>query len=292
VQSTSNQTVSIQQRNYIQGLRGLAILAVVFYHANLWVHGGFVGVDIFFVISGYVIFNSLINEYSNTNKIDIGDFVSRRVRRLLPAFSVMSICTLIATVFILSPFGEQQQVSRTSQAASLFGANIYLAIQNSYFALVNNPFRHTWTLAVEEQFYLFLILFLALLVYVARRQSLDFLKLATIMLIIFGIASFAISTIFSYGFRIIPLPTRVAFFSFPTRTWEFIVGILVALSGVTRIQKQKNKITIYLSTTSGILLIIYALVNFNTFTNFPGLAALFPVVGTALLYGHPIQKAI
>ena len=283
MQSTNIQSVSLRQRNYIQGLRGLAVLAVVFYHANLWVHGGFVGVDIFFVISGYVIFNSLISEYSNTKKIDIRDFVSRRVRRLLPAFSVMSICTLIATVFILSPFGEQQQVSRTSQAASLFGANVYLAIQNSYFALVNNPFRHTWTLAVEEQFYIFLILFLALLVYVARRKSLNFLKLATITLIILGLGSFAISTVFSYGFRIIPLPTRVAFFSFPTRTWEFIVGILVSLSGITRVQEHKSKLTIHLSTTSGILLIIYALLNFNTFTNFPGFAALFPVVGTALL---------
>jgi len=141
-------------RNDVQGLRGIAILSVVLYHADFLLHGGFVGVDIFFVISGYVILNSIIREYGITGSISVQDFVVRRIHRLLPAFSFLIIGTLIASVLVLSPFGDQQQVAHTSQAASLFTANIYLAVQNSYFALVNNPLRHTWTLAVEEQFYL------------------------------------------------------------------------------------------------------------------------------------------
>jgi peptidoglycan/LPS O-acetylase OafA/YrhL len=143
-------------RNDVQGLRGIAILCVVLYHADFYLHGGFVGVDIFFVISGYVITNSLLRELATSQKINVGAFITRRIKRLLPALSFMSICTLVISVFVASPFGEQQQIAKTALSSSLFGANIYLAIQNSYFALINNPFRHTWTLAVEEQFYLFL----------------------------------------------------------------------------------------------------------------------------------------
>ena len=271
------------QRTDIQGLRGIAVLAVVFYHANQLVHGGFVGVDIFFVISGYVIFNSIVREYGITGSISVQDFVVRRIHRLLPALSFLIIGTLTASVIVLSPFGDQQQVAHTSQAASLFTANIYLALQNSYFALVNNPLRHTWTLAVEEQFYLCLIVFLYVLHLIARKISAEFTKLVLRSVIVLGVISFLLSVMFSFGNRLIPLPTRVAFFSMPTRAWEFSVGILIALTETRRLRKEFGLIFSNLISLIGMSLIAFALFQFNTFTTFPGFAAVIPVVGSGLL---------
>ena len=286
-----------KQRSDIQGLRGIAVLAVVFYHANLFFHGGFVGVDIFFVISGYVIFNSVLREYGVTRSISIRDFIARRIHRLLPALSFMLIGTLLTSVFVLSPFGDQQQVVRTSQAASLFGANIYLAIQNSYFALVNNPFRHTWTLAVEEQFYLFLIVLLYLIHLITRKISTEFPRFVRRAVVSFGVISFFLSLLFSFGNRMIPLPTRVAFFSMPTRAWEFFVGILIALTETERLRNRFGLMFSNSLSLMGISLIALALFRFNTFTNFPGFAAVIPVVGSGLLIldsheGNFVKRAL
>jgi peptidoglycan/LPS O-acetylase OafA/YrhL len=267
----------------IQGLRGIAVLAVVLYHANLFVHGGFVGVDIFFVISGYVISKSILRDYGAADSIDVWGFIIRRIHRLLPAISLLIICTLIASVFVLSPFGDQQQAARTSQAASLFTANIYLALQNSYFALVNNPLRHTWTLAVEEQFYLCLIILLYVLHLLARKISTEFTKLVLGSVIVLGSISFLLSAMFSFGNRLIPLPTRVAFFSMPTRAWEFSIGIVIALMEAQRLRKNFGLIYSNVISLMGISLIAVALFQFNTFTTFPGLAAVIPVIGSGLI---------
>ncbi len=285
------------RRSDIQGLRGIAVLAVVLYHANLFVHGGFVGVDIFFVISGYVIFNSILREYGITGSVSVRDFVVRRIHRLLPAFSILIICTLTASIFVLSPFGDQQQVVRTSQAASLFGANIYLAIQNSYFALVNNPLRHTWTLAVEEQFYLFLIVFLYMCHLIARKISIEFTKFVLRSVVVLGVVSFLLSLLFSFGNRMIPLPTRVAFFSMPTRAWEFSVGILIALTEIRRARNNFGLVFSNFLSIIGTVLIAFAFFQFNTFTTFPGFAAVIPVVGSGLLIldsheGSLIKRAL
>ena len=271
------------QRTDIQGLRGIAVLAVVLYHANQLIHGGFVGVDIFFVISGYVIFNSIIRDYGITGLISVQDFVVRRIHRLLPALSFLIVGTLTASVLVLSPFGDQQQVAHTSQAASLFTANIYLALQNSYFALVNNPLRHTWTLAVEEQFYLCLIVLLYVLHLIAQKISAEFTKFVLRSVIVFGVISFLLSVMFSFGNRLIPLPTRVAFFSMPTRAWEFSVGILIALTEARRLRKKIGLIFSNSISLIGMSLIAVALFQFNTFTTFPGFAAVIPVVGSGLL---------
>ena len=211
------------------------------------------------------------------------EFVIRRIHRLLPALSFLIIGTLIASVFVLSPFGDQQQVAHTSQAASLFTANVYLALQNSYFALVNNPLRHTWTLAVEEQFYLCLIVFLYALHLIARKISAEFTKFVLKSVIVLGVISFLLSVMFSFGNRLIPLPTRVAFFSMPTRAWEFSVGILIALIETRRLGKTFGLILSNFISLMGISLIAVAFFLFNTFTTFPGIAAVIPVVGSGLL---------
>ena len=98
----------------IQGLRAISVLLVIFYHTNLIFKGGFIGVDVFFVISGYVIMTSLLNEYQSRSSISIKNFISRRIKRLLPASTIVVIFTLIASVFIFSPFSEQGQIAKTS----------------------------------------------------------------------------------------------------------------------------------------------------------------------------------
>jgi len=196
-------------------------------------------------------------------------------------------CTLVISVFVASPFGEQQQIAKTAASSSLFGANIYLAIQNSYFALINNPFRHTWTLAVEEQFYLFFVLMLAVLQYAFAKRSVGFSKYIVVSMSAFGLISFALSAILSNGQRLPLIPihsaTRIAFFSMPTRFWEFAVGVLLALYESKRLSQNIKSFYARITPLLGIFLITYSLLRFNSFTTFPGLSALMPVIGSALL---------
>ena len=158
-------------RNDIQGLRGISVLLVVLYHTDLIFKGGFIGVDVFFVISGYVIMSSLLNEYQKHSSISLKKFISRRVIRLLPASSIVVIFTLITSIFIFSPFSEQGQVARTSISSTFFSTNLFFILQNSYSALVNNPFRHMWSLGVEEQFYIFLILSISVIFHFSRDKT-------------------------------------------------------------------------------------------------------------------------
>ncbi|NDF88919.1 MAG: acyltransferase, partial [Actinobacteria bacterium] len=126
------------------------------YHSGVGLPGGFVGVDVFFVISGFVISQLLLRELQRTGRVRLRDFYARRARRLLPALALVTIVTLAFSILFLSPFGDQQEVVRTSQATTLFLANAYLFLENTYFSLAENPFRHMWSLAIEEQFYLLL----------------------------------------------------------------------------------------------------------------------------------------
>ena len=149
----------------IQGLRGIAVLLVVLFHADVALTGGFVGVDVFFVISGFVITQMLLRELDATGAVNLRDFYARRVRRLLPALALVSIATLAAAIVVMSPTGPQQLAASTSIAASAFLANVHFVASAGYFdpAERTNPFLHTWSLAVEEQFYLLLPVTLLLL---------------------------------------------------------------------------------------------------------------------------------
>jgi len=150
-------------RKDIQGLRGVAILLVLIYHSGVALPGGFVGVDVFFVVSGFVITQLLVEELELTGGIDLKNFYARRARRLLPALAIVTVSTLAFSFVALSPFGAQQEVVATGAASSVFIANFYLLIQDTYSNLGSNPLRHMWSLAVEEQFYLVfpVVIFLA-----------------------------------------------------------------------------------------------------------------------------------
>ena len=266
-------------RSDIQGLRGIAVLLVVIYHTGVALPGGYIGVDIFFVISGFVITQLLLRETNATGTISLKSFYERRIKRILPAVAFAIIGILFLSIFALSPFGEQQQVAQTARASSFFAANFYFYLQDSYWALAENPLRHLWSLAVEEQFYIFFpVLLLALNKLKIRINS----RLSVAILIVISIISFVISYLLSIGEQILPKPELFAFFGTPWRMWEFLAGSLIALAPSTRIAVKS--IAAPLSAIS-IAAIAWSAISFDSYTPFPGSAALIPVLATtALIY--------
>ena len=266
-------------RSDIQGLRGIAVLLVVIYHTGVALPGGYIGVDIFFVISGFVITQLLLRETNATGTISLKSFYERRIKRILPAVAFAIIGILFLSIFALSPFGEQQQVAQTARASSFFAANFYFYLQDSYWALAENPLRHLWSLAVEEQFYIFFpLLLLALNKLKIRINS----RLSVAILIVISIISFVISYLLSIGEQILPKPELFAFFGTPWRMWEFLAGSLIALAPGTRIVVKS--LATPLSAIS-IAAIAWSAISFDAYTPFPGSAALIPVLATtALIY--------
>jgi peptidoglycan/LPS O-acetylase OafA/YrhL len=187
--------VSDGRRSDIQGLRAVAVLLVVAFHAGLPVPGGFAGVDIFFVISGFVIAGMIHREHSSTGRFRFGRFYLRRFKRLTPALALMVGVTMFISFFLLSPFGAQQTAAQTGVGAMLIGANFVIArATGGYFdaPAEANPLLHTWSLSVEEQFYLIFPAILLLGWVVSqrggRRMAAVMALVSTVALISFGLA--------------------------------------------------------------------------------------------------------
>ncbi|WP_353809175.1 acyltransferase family protein [Agromyces sp. SYSU T00194] len=249
----------------IQALRALAVLAVLAYH--LWPHaltGGYVGVDVFFVISGFLITSHLVRELEQTGTIRVGQFWARRAKRLLPAALIVLLAIAAATI-ILVPATRWVQYLTEVGAASVYVQNWLLAAQSVDYlagAADPSPVQHFWTLSVEEQFYLVVPLLLLAAAALSRRRG------ALVALAALTVASFA------YGVWFTDWSTA-AYFSTLTRAWEFGIGALVAfLPAVTR---GRNAIAL-----AGVAAIALAAVLYTGQTPFPGTAALLPVVGTAV----------
>lgn len=263
----------------VQALRGLAVLAVVAYHARL-VPGGFVGVDVFFVISGFVIGRSLLARLRAGDRLSMREFSARRVQRLLPALAVMlSVVVLLAP--FLAPVGAGDVTARTATAASLLHANFFLfgATRGGYFAPSAewNPLLHTWSLSVEEQFYLVLPLALLGLWRLARRSSAP----ERVLGLGIGVAA-AVSLVACVSMSSAQPGTeaaRWAFFASPTRAWEFLAGLaLVLVPGRALVVRGLPAVRVV-----GLAMILWATVAFSDATPFPGTAALVPVIGAALV---------
>ncbi|MFM6939820.1 MAG: acyltransferase family protein [Rhodoluna sp.] len=254
----------------IQALRALAVLMVVIFH--LWPNrltGGFAGVDVFFVISGFLISGSLFNELADTGRIKLSNFWARRIRRLLPAALLVILLTALISLLVVPAFTRQGFFAEAVASTFYFENWQLVANSTNYFAGQASPFQHYWSLAVEEQFYLLWPLILTGLALVAKRKSNAVLK----QLIY---ASIAIS--FSYSLYVSFAQPNLAYFTTFARVWEFGLGALVALLG--------HRIRL---TTSGRVML--SLIGFATIAGsakflveslpFPGWAALLPALGAA-----------
>lgn len=232
-------------------MRALAVLLVVAFHTGLRVPGGYLGVDIFFVISGFVITAMLHREYVAQGRIKIVAFYTRRFKRLVPALSVMVTVTLVISVFVLSPFGAQQETSKTAIGSMLLSANYWIAeTSGDYFGVSasRNALLNTWSLSVEEQFYLVFPFVLALGWYLNRRFKV--MSTAPFVLVaLIGILSLAIAWRGNGASQFQNFTSFLeGFYSPLTRAWEFAAGALLAL--LTIKFKVQGK---HLGTTLGVL---------------------------------------
>lgn len=262
----------------IDGLRALAVLAVLGYHAGVpALAGGYVGVDVFFVISGFLITGLLVAELDRTGRISLGGFYARRVRRLLPAAVTVLLAVAIASAVLLPPV-QRADVAGQVASAGFYVINWALAIQTvDYFAGETvNPVQHFWSLAVEEQFYLFWPALLLLVAYVTWRLGSAHRRRALVAAIgAVAIASFGYNLYLSYRGE------ADAYFSTLTRVWELAVGGGLALA-LHRLPAIRVLVARGLGLL-GLALICWAVVSFGDDTSFPGLAALLPTFGAAAL---------
>lgn len=274
------------RRPDIQGLRAVAVGLVMVYHAGIPLPGGFIGVDVFFVVSGFVITALLMREYERAGGISFVRFYTRRVRRLLPALAVMTSVTVVAAWAIL-PLRSQSVTAATGIAASFFLANVeIMRSTGGYFdpTADENALLHTWSLAVEEQFYL---VFPALLLlgwrFTTKRRSGH--SPVGVVATVLGL-SFAASWALSSG-RTLPgltNPEELAFYAAPTRAWQFASGSLLAL-GWARVAAMRAGLPAPVPaavTWVGAGLVALGALRVDG-SHYPGLAALIPTVGTVML---------
>ncbi|UCI10278.1 acyltransferase family protein [Mesorhizobium sp. B1-1-8] len=257
----------------IEGLRALAVAGVVAFHFGLTaLPGGFVGVDIFFVISGYLITRHLVGEISETGRLDFFRFYARRARRLLPASLFVILASLMAGYFILSP-EEQALYSKGAMFASAYTINLWLIRWSfDYFAAdaVNNPYIHFWSLSVEEQFYL---AWPALLVFAAWLRPGKRAIMLTIG--VTGLVAFAVCA------WLTSVSQPWAFYFSPLRGWEFAAGGLASMAPA-RLFENRPRLGAA-SGLTGLALIAIAYLTISEDSPFPGFLALVPVAGSVLL---------
>lgn len=254
-------------RPEVDGLRTVAVLSVLFFHAGFSVFsGGFVGVDIFFVISGYLISQILLREIAQ-GRFSFRVFYERRIRRIIPALLVVVFATLIASSWLALP-DQLLDTAKSAIAAIFSAANFWFWKQSGYFSSDAEfmPLLHTWSLGVEEQFYIFFPILLILLV--RLRISIRFLLAAL------ALPALALSIWMTYY-----MPTA-AFYLLPARAWELGLGALLAAGLVPPV---RNRLIREGAALAGFALLMFAIFWINRQMHFPGWVALLPCIGTALI---------
>ncbi|MCC2636693.1 MAG: acyltransferase family protein [Moraxellaceae bacterium] len=264
-------------RREIDGLRALAVVPVILFHAGApGFGGGFVGVDIFLVISGYLI-TSIILAEMEAGRFSLATFYERRARRILPAlFVMMAVCIPFAWLW-LRP-GELKEFSQSLMAVSVFASNIFFWQESGYFATATElkPLLHTWSLAVEEQFYLLFPLLLMLTWRLGRKWIM-------VLVAVIALESLAVAHIGAYN-----NPDRT-FFLLPGRIWELAIGVLLAFHLTQPTRPALSAAATQWLSLAGLALITFSIAGYSEATPFPSLYALVPTLGTALLilYARP-----
>jgi peptidoglycan/LPS O-acetylase OafA/YrhL len=287
----------ITYRPHIDGLRGISVLAVILYHAKFpGVTGGFVGVDVFFVISGFLIASIILRDL-RAGSFLLARFWERRIRRIIPPLAIVMAFVLLVGYFAIRFPQDAHHLGNAVIAQSIFASNVLFTLTDNYFDETshNSALLHTWTLSVEEQFYLgFPLLVLLLMVvwprrpkYMLPRLSSEHMLFGTVLVL--ALMSFLLSVWFvnvspSSGVQI-PYVSQIVFwltsfatagfYMLPTRAWELALGVLLAFSAY----KVRQKMFAEILTVLGLALIGAAIFLYTEHTPFPGLAALIPTFG-------------
>jgi len=251
----------MKYRKEIDGLRAIAVLPVMFFHAGFNIFsGGFIGVDVFFVISGYLITTIILSDQENGN-FSLVNFYERRIRRILPALFLVTLIT-IPFAWNLLPPDELKDYYQSVAAVSLFSSNILFWLESGYFDTLAElkPLLHTWSLAVEEQYYLVFPLLIVLTWRLGKRYILPMLGLIALLSLLLA----------QWGSESNP---SAAFYLLPTRFWELMIGSIAAF--IMYYPRNFDKI-LNVSLTAkqilsaiGLILICYAATYFNSRTPFP-----------------------
>jgi peptidoglycan/LPS O-acetylase OafA/YrhL len=281
--SSRPETAGSAIRKDIQALRAIAVGLVVLNH--LWVGrlpGGYVGVDVFFVISGYLITQHLIRELDRSGSVRLGAFYARRAKRLLPASLLVAAISLVAA-WIYLPFSRWQVIAEETLASVLYVENWALAAKAVDYSAHNeaaSTVQHFWSLSLEEQFYLFWPLLLLGLFVLARKFKLRTRRVLALGLVLVSLSALIFCIYVTYTSR------SQAYFVTPARVWEFGAGALVGLlasGGASRLGSYRSYALRGLAQWAGLVLIALAALTFDETTFFPGFAALVPVAGTVLI---------
>ncbi|WP_201830591.1 acyltransferase family protein [Microvirga zambiensis] len=257
----------------IQGLRAVAVLAVLVYH--IWpsaLPGGYVGVDVFFVISGYLITGSLFKEFEGTGRIDIPAFYARRIRRLLPAATVVSLAVALSIPFFAR--AQWSDITGSLVASALYVQNWFLAAQAvDYLADdARGPMNHFWSLSVEEQYYIAWPLILLPILYLARGKTISRRAAFGWFIGLIGLGSLL------YSIWLTPLNPGVAYFATTTRAWELALGGALAVFQARKPLSQPARAALG---GAGLGAIVVACLAYSDETSFPGYAAILPTFGAA-----------
>lgn len=282
---SSTELISRPRRSFrtdVQGLRAVAVGLVLLYHAGVpFLTGGYVGVDVFFVISGFLISSHLLESLEQNGRIQFADFYARRIRRILPASLVVALLTAVSAIIFYPPLALER-ILRDALATILYVPNIWFAAQKTDYLADSaaSPYQHYWSLGVEEQFYLVWPLLLLLLIYVTRRRR---------KIVVAAVAALAAASLLS-GILLTPIDQPSAFFLLPTRAWELLVGGIVGavlLRGAPQIPRWVEAVGGWI----GLAMVLGSALLYDEQTAFPGTAAMLPVFGTALVILFGVRGA-
>jgi peptidoglycan/LPS O-acetylase OafA/YrhL len=270
----------MKYRKEIDGLRAIAVIPVILFHAGFETFsGGFVGVDVFFVISGYLITTIILADL-NAGRFSLINFYERRARRILPAlFFVMLACIPFAWLWLLPV--AMKDFSQSLVSVSVFASNIWFWRESGYFdtAAELKPLLHTWSLAVEEQFYVFFPLFLMLIWKLGRRW------------VVIVLAPVFVASLLLAQWASIAEPTA-AFYLLPTRGWELLIGAFAAIYLSRRTKPTFNKGLSDFLAWLGVAMILVSVFSYSAATPFPGFYALLPTLGAVLVILFANQRTV